>query len=175
MLYLAKMDDAQHGNEKKVTIRGKKFHKLLLFPSSVMPWNLTSKQCTGAVAQKMHRGLKHKTIKEDISECTAASYRTDITSRLLQYLIRIVRLRIFVLKWYIYIHKTLEDHQLHQQETNVLSCSSNQNLNILRLLSLEKGVIQQMVAPTSNVYWKGRTQNLIVMHFCPNFDALGCK
>ena len=51
-----------------------------------MPWNLTSKQCTGAVAQKMHRGLKHKTTKEDISECTAACYRTDKTSRLLQYL-----------------------------------------------------------------------------------------
>lgn len=66
----------------------RKIHIPRLFPSSVMPWNLTSKRCTGAVAQKMHRGLKHKTTKEEISDCTATRkcYRTDMTSRLLQYL-----------------------------------------------------------------------------------------
>lgn len=33
---------------------------LLQFPSFVMPLNLTSKQCTAAVAQRTHKGLSTK-------------------------------------------------------------------------------------------------------------------
>jgi hypothetical protein len=52
------MDAACYVNDEEDG--GKKLHILLLFPFSVMPWNLISRQCTADVAQRMRKGLKHQ-------------------------------------------------------------------------------------------------------------------
>jgi hypothetical protein len=63
----------------------KKLYILLQFPFSVMPWNLTSRQCTADESQRMHKGLEHKNTKrgdmtslDELVHATEEQNSTDI-------------------------------------------------------------------------------------------------